>query len=82
MKRDRAEYSGATFAESHLNCPKCNSKTHVLQTPITKKIRGIECSNCDWSQYPETKHNKATISQLKQFNQTLLENFPPKKGES
>lgn len=50
--RDSAEYAGARFYPSPVVCPKCGGACRSLLTDRLRKPRGIECTVCNWSQYP------------------------------
>lgn len=81
LKRHRSEYSGATFQLSHLACPQCTFETQVLQSPITKKVIGIECTSCDWKAYPDTDTKKEIFDQINTLQDDLFESFPQTEGD-
>jgi hypothetical protein len=50
--RDPAEYAGYLFESAVVRCPKCGKPCRLLVSPKRGKARGIECTECTWSQYP------------------------------
>lgn len=52
-RRDRARQRGATFHETPHKCTRCGGLIRALRTRDMKRLIGLECSDCDWMQYPD-----------------------------
>lgn len=50
--RDPGENAGYLWRETALKCPKCGGACKALVTTKLGNARGIECTECPWSQYP------------------------------
>lgn len=50
--RDPGEHAGYRWRDTHLRCPRCGGACRTLETSQRGSARGIECKECDWSQFP------------------------------
>jgi len=50
--RDPGEHRGYIFRPTALKCPRCGGPCKSLVTKKLGTARGVECTECDWSQYP------------------------------
>lgn len=78
--RDPSEYAGYTFIPCDLLCPKCKGATRVLVTPKRGNSRGIECTECSWSQYPGNAPTLGSTAESRRIDAAWnAENKPSEK---